>query len=265
MLTVELIVAPDCPNAKAAREQLLRAFTDAGLSPQWQEWISGAPESPAYTYAYGSPTTLVNGQDVADASPSAKGHSCRLYMDREGQLSGVPSVEAITSALLRAKGSESLETGATVRPGSSRRQTLAVIPAIITALLPKLTCPACWPAYAGLLSAFGLGFVNYTPYLLPLTALFLILAVGSLWYGAKNRRDYTPFMLGILSASTVIIGKFVLESKWAMYGGIALLMGASLWNAWPLRVSKSGSCSECAPTGTLMQKDLQKLSKERRQ
>jgi hypothetical protein len=29
---------------------------------------------------------------------------------------------------------------------------LALLPAILLALLPKLACPACWPAYVGLLS-----------------------------------------------------------------------------------------------------------------
>jgi hypothetical protein len=171
---------------------------------------------------------------------------------------------SLTSVLLRVKGSVSADTGAVVKLKSGWRKTLAVLPAVGTALLPKLTCPACWPAYAGLLSVIGLGFVNYTPYLLPLTALFLILAVGSLGYGAKHRRGYTPFTLGILSASMVIIGKFILESDWVMYGGIALLMGASLWNAWPQRGIRRGSCSACVPAGPLIQKGTQKIRKERR-
>jgi hypothetical protein len=122
------------------------------------------------------------------------------------------------------------------------------------ALLPKLTCPACWPAYAGLLSSLGIGFVNYTPYLLPLAALFLIVAVVSLGYRAKNRRGYAPLMLGSGAAVIVIVGKFVLASDLAMYGGIALLMSASLWNAWPPRATKSGSCPACVPAGPLTEK-----------
>ena len=102
MLTVELIYDLDCPNVKNARAQLLRAFAETGLSPQWQEWDRNAPKSPPQVRAYGSPTILVDGQDVADTSPSTDADCCRLYMDDSGGLRGVPSVAAITSALLRA-------------------------------------------------------------------------------------------------------------------------------------------------------------------
>src|SRR5712691_29687 len=80
MLTVELLYDTNCPNVKDARAQLLRALAATGLSPHWQEWDRGAPESPSRVRAYGSPTILVNGQDVANASPSAGADCCRLYV-----------------------------------------------------------------------------------------------------------------------------------------------------------------------------------------
>lgn len=46
-------------------------------------------------------------------------------------------------------------------------------PNIGVSFLPKLACPACWPAYAGLLSSVGLGFLIKTAYLLSLTIGFL--------------------------------------------------------------------------------------------
>ncbi len=133
--------------------------------------------------------------------------------------------------------------------GDNWRQILAVLPGIGTALLPKLTCPACWPAYAGLLGTLGLGFVNYSPYIFPLTVLFLILAVASLGYRAQDRRGYAPFLLGIIAAIVVMVGKFLLYFEPAMYGGIILLMGASLWNSWPQRRPVSGTCPACIPRG----------------
>lgn len=102
MLTVELIYDPDCPNVKDARAQLLRAFAETRLSPHWQERDRTVPESPSRGRTYGSPTILVNGQDVADAVPSTDADCCRLYMDDSGGLRGAPSVAAITAALLRA-------------------------------------------------------------------------------------------------------------------------------------------------------------------
>lgn len=126
------------------------------------------------------------------------------------------------------------------------RRTAAMLPGIGLALLPKLTCPACWPAYAGILSSMGVGFVNYSPYLLPLTALFLILAVASLGFQAKRRRGYGPFIMGTVAALILLIGKFLFASDAALYGGIALLTAASLWNSWPLRKEGRGSCPACA-------------------
>ena len=203
--------------------------------------------------AYGSPTILVEGQDVADASPSAGEDCCRIYLSKNGQFQGAPSVEVVTSALLRAKETASLDTGAAVMDKGSWLNTLTVLPGIGVGLLPKLTCPVCWPAYAGLLSSLGFGFVNYTTYLLPLTILFLTPAVVSLGYRAKNRRGYQPLIIGVIAAIIVMISKFVFVSDLAMYGGIALLMGASFWNSWPKRRTDSGSCPACVPTGPLTQ------------
>jgi hypothetical protein len=99
------------------------------------------------------------------------------------------------------------------------------------------------PAYAGLISSVGLGFVMRTAYLLPLTALALLLALAALGFRARGRRGYGPFLLGIAAAAALTVGKFVLASDVAVYGGIAALVGASVWNAWPKR-------SRSAPAGT---------------
>jgi mercuric ion transport protein len=247
MLTVELIYDNECPNIKDARAQLLRAFAETGLLPQWQEWDRNAPESPPQVRGYGSPTILVGGQDVADISPSTDADCCRLYMDDGGGLRGVPSVAAISSALLRAKGLASSDTNAAAITGWRWRNTVAVLPAIGTVLLPKVTCPACWPAYAGVLSALGFGFVNYTSYVLPLTIVFFALALAPLGYQARHRRHITPLLVSLLAALLVIIGKFAFVSDLAVYAGITLFVGASLWNSWLQRDSKSGPCPACIP------------------
>jgi hypothetical protein len=60
------------------------------------------------------------------------------------------------------------------------KQNLLAVPGIGLSLLPKVACPACWPAYAGLLSSLGLGFLVSTAYLLPMTAAFLFWLWGCL-------------------------------------------------------------------------------------
>lgn len=128
-----------------------------------------------------------------------------------------------------------------------RGRFLAVLPGVGAALLPRLACPSCWPAYAALLGVVGLEFIDYTPFLFPLTILFLILAIGSL-RSRGGRRGYRPFTLGLFGSILLILGKFILPSGWAMYGGILLLMSASLWNAW-LQRGSGESCSACVKPG----------------
>jgi hypothetical protein len=121
------------------------------------------------------------------------------------------------------------------------------LPSIGVSMLPKLACPACWPAYAGLLTSIGLGFLISAVYLLPLTAAFLLLALGAMLFRAQARRGYGPFLLGVAAASGVLISKFVWESSPAIYGAVALLVIASLWNTWPLRgkPEETRTCSHC--------------------
>lgn len=107
--------------------------------------------------------------------------------------------------------------------------------------LPVLTCPACWPLYAGLLSASGLGFVNYTPFLLPLTVLLLVVAIIPLAWKMQQRWGSKPLLTGLAGTALIMFGKFCLGSQPLYYAGIAILLAASIWNIWPVpETSKSG-------------------------
>lgn len=236
-MKVELIYDADCPNVAQTRSLLIRAFTKTGVSARWREWDRAAPDSPEYARHYASPTILVDGSDVAGLAPHAGAPACRVYAHGQGTLSRIPPIDVVCAALLDASSGKKART--------RWQKGVAVFPAVGVALLPKLTCPACWPAYAGLLSALGLGFLNYTPYLLPLTALFLALTLATLAYRARARRGFGPLILGGFAAMTVLIGKFSLDSDSALYAGVALLVGASLWNAWPK--TAPGPCPACVP------------------
>ena len=123
------------------------------------------------------------------------------------------------------------------------KQNLFAAPGIGLSLLPKIACPACWPAYAGFLSSVGLGFlIPNTVYLLPLTAIFLLVAVGMLAFRARRRHGYVPFALGILAAGFILLGKFYLASNPVLYVGLGLLILASVCNSWPI-----ASRCICAP------------------
>jgi len=121
------------------------------------------------------------------------------------------------------------------------------LPGIGVSILPKLACPACWPAYAGLLTSVGLGFLISAVYLLPLTAAFLVVALVAMVFRARDRHGYGPFVLGMVAAGGVLIGKFVWESNPIMYSAVGLLVISSLWNTWPRRGTRNQAtaCSGC--------------------
>jgi mercuric ion transport protein len=116
--------------------------------------------------------------------------------------------------------------------------TAAVLPGILATLLPRITCPACWPAYAGFLGAVGLPILMDVRWLLPLTGASLLVAVGALAVGARTRRAWAPLLVGLAAAALVLIGKFVVGSNPATYLGTVLLVCASVWNAWPTQVPR---------------------------
>lgn len=240
-MNVELIYDADCPNAAGTRSMLIKAFTTTGVSARWKEWERSSADAPDYARCYGSPTILIDGKDVAGAAPSPGTHACRVYSDGGGKLSRIPPLEVIRSALLNASPG---------KPPRTRWQAIAAsFPAIGTALLPKLTCPLCFPAYAAVLSVFGVEFVNYTPYLLPLTAVFLVVAVGVLALQTQHTGNVIALLAGIAAAVVVLIGKFHFESDWLTTGGIVLLIAAIFLGGRAKRTA-AAPCPACAADGS---------------
>jgi mercuric ion transport protein len=133
---------------------------------------------------------------------------------------------------------------------SSWKQTIVALPGVGVSLLPKLLCPACWPTYAGVVSALGLGFLISVKYLLALTVAFLVVAIAALAFRSSRRHGLGPFWLGLVAAAAVLLGKFGLESAYMTYSGICVLIAASVWNSWP-RVANISPCPTCASRGAL--------------
>jgi len=126
--------------------------------------------------------------------------------------------------------------------------------ATLLAFLTRLLCPACWPAYAGLLSSMGLGFLLKTAWLLPLTMITLAFVMVSLAFRARARRGYGPFILGLLGSGALLTGQFIFTSgsamsEWGIDGGAVLLVAASVWNGWPRKRQdmKTDECPSCLP------------------
>lgn len=80
-MNVELLVAPDCPNAAAARAVLVECLDRLGLIVQVRERVGDYP----------SPTILVDGVDVMTNRPEMpRVRACRL---------DVPTADRILAAL----------------------------------------------------------------------------------------------------------------------------------------------------------------------
>jgi mercuric ion transport protein len=237
-MKVEFIYDPDCPNVAEARAHLLRAFAETGISPRWVEWSRDSAEAPVYARAFGSPTLLVNGHDVAEQTSGPGNACCRLYTDSSGTLRGAPSVEQIVAALK-----------AYQRAGPIQRELSLALPALLVSLLPNLSCPACWPAYGAALGALGLGFVSTGIWLLPLTIVSLLAVLCGFAASAIARRGYGPFLIGFTAAIALVVGKFFLNSNTLWFGGLALLIFASFWNAWRRDRSRAMPLA-CAPKTT---------------
>jgi len=223
---VELLSDHDCPNAEAARTALREAFQSRKLAAEWSE-------ASARGRGYGSPTVLVDGRDVAGALPS-DAPACRVYSHAGGRFSGAPPVELIAAALDNPMG----------RFGWGG--LVAALPGFGAALLPVLGCPACWPAYAATVTALGVGFLLEQTYLLPLTALFLGLALIGFARGARSRHGYAPLATGGAGAAITLVGKFAFESDPLWFSGLGIFAAAAVWNAWPRGRRSAGSCASCA-------------------
>lgn len=232
--TVELVYDADCPNVGQARAQLLRAYAMTGLPARWREWRRDQKHAPERVRSFGSPTILVDGKDIVPAATDAA--CCRMYAQSDGTMTGVPPVERIASAIGAARG----------RAGWRAAGLWG--PALGIAFLPKLICPACWPAYAALVSAAGVPFLLETTFLLPITVIALALVLGLLTWRAPERRGYEPMLLGLASSAVVLIGKFGFDNNAAAYAGATALFAACVWNSWPKRAPiESGGCPACEP------------------
>jgi hypothetical protein len=245
MAEVVLLYARDCPNVGAARKHLLEAFVAAGLPPAWREVDLDAEDTPEAWRRLGSPSVLIDGEDVTGGA-SADGATCRLY---DGG-ARAPSPTVIAERLRRAVGApplgsrDALRAKAPVVPAGGGSLSVAAIPAVVVALLPKAMCPACWPAYAAVLSSLGLGFLMEDRYLLPITIAMLTLAVAAMLYRARSRRGAGPAIAAAASGVALVVGKYVLELSDAFaYAMVGVFVAAAIWNAWPVR--RNASCPAC--------------------
>lgn len=90
---IELVYFDGCPNAEKARANLREVLAGAGAARPWREWNLSDEATPERYRRYGSPTVLVDGEDVTGAAGGNAAMACRA--------DGVPSARTIREALGR--------------------------------------------------------------------------------------------------------------------------------------------------------------------
>lgn len=117
------------------------------------------------------------------------------------------------------------------------RRLLAPLPTVGVALLPKVACPACWPAYAGALGAIGLDGLLEESLLKPLTLVFVGVAVAiavlRAWQRSRRSQqglaNWAPVLLTMTAGTAIALGKFIYDSEGLLYAGVAGFISSSFW------------------------------------
>jgi hypothetical protein len=99
---MELLWWAGCPSTERALSDLRAALEDAGISGADIRMTEIATEEEARARAFvGSPTILVDGEDVAPPAGEPIGLNCRVYRRRDGAVSPTPDPEDLREALRR--------------------------------------------------------------------------------------------------------------------------------------------------------------------
>ncbi len=93
-----------CPSHPKARQRLQQALDELGMEAEIEE-IQVLTDEEAERWGFpGSPTILVEGQDIDPQGAQQPARlTCRLYFLEDGRPSPVPSVEMIKRALQAAQ------------------------------------------------------------------------------------------------------------------------------------------------------------------
>jgi hypothetical protein len=111
-------------------------------------------------------------------------------------------------------------------PRSGRGRHLTLLPAVALVLLPK--CPLCLMAWLGALGSLGVSSWVSSLWGAPLVIGLLILTDGALVLRARRSRYWSPLLIALLGSGALLAGKLLVEAPLLLYGGLGLLMGASI-------------------------------------
>ena len=172
-MKVQLLHFEGCPNVDMARANLRAALAADKIEAVIEEIDVHDPATLEALRGWGSPTILIDGQDVLGQQPS-NASACRLYTG------GAPSVDAIR-ARIAASHSPSPDK-------KNRRVALPMVGAVTAAIAASACCliPAALTVVGVSGVGFAAGLAPYRPYLLIATGVAL--AIG-FWFAYRRQTD----------------------------------------------------------------------------
>jgi protein-disulfide isomerase len=107
-MDIQFLYYEDCPSHDEALERLKEVLNEEGVQAEI-EIIKVETEQQAQKLKFiGSPTILIEGQDIAPAPPDSRYYlSCRVYQLEDGRSSPLPSREMIRKRILTSLRSKS--------------------------------------------------------------------------------------------------------------------------------------------------------------
>jgi mercuric ion transport protein len=131
------------------------------------------PAAPAWARGWGSPTILIDGNDVSGQQRS-EGSACRLYAG------GAPSVESIRAKLVGVSPVKPLV--------GERRIALPMIGAVTAAIAASACCLV--PAALAIVGVSGAGFAaRFAPYRIPLLVVTAVALAVGFWLAYRPVKD----------------------------------------------------------------------------
>ena len=95
---VQLLYFDGCPSWQVADARLREALREVGRSVEVEKVLITTPEQADEWHFVGSPSVLVDGDDLFAEPDAPVGLACRLYRTPEG-LRGSPTVSQLVAAL----------------------------------------------------------------------------------------------------------------------------------------------------------------------
>ena len=224
MLSVELVYDAGCPRVEDARRNVQRALKNLELPATWTEWERSSPFA-SWAAQFGSPTILVNRDPVLGTGSTNSSLSSPVELEQ----TAVPSVKTIEVALAQALARSRAGAHSEGAKGEG-------ISPIVIVLVPLSCCLPFVLASLSSLSPLSLGGLLSLDAAFPLVACFLAVVLIGLGLFGRRTRSYGPFAAALVAAAAIMLDTFALSYSPVTYGGVAVLLGASVWGLVSSRV-----------------------------